>query len=451
MATKASTFKEFYGETFMERVNKMDPKEIARRPGVKALWEKGMFWSLAHRRTFKYPRGISFPKDVFWEYEKTKEIVPLNEVETALLCWAAIGTNGLILNDIPIEGSAAHSSFEARVVPSGDNVWYGHLIFNNDDGIFLYTPHVPTRVVEIEKQEDMETIFRAFKEGITQISDEPIRIGPGSEVALGYMETFTFKPGQVQFFPIMETNLALMNYLMAEFNLNDPKMRNQPIDDLTGKPMGVQKWIDNGYLQGFPIPLGMYEISGITAAGAFGGIMNQNIQLAAAAMGLGTYIYSGVNPVIIMGGTPAMRGLGFRFASDKQGFMYPVGIDGLFGAHLPPNFSVDEAVDDYYNMRWGPGGRYNPRVKEGDEVMYTGFNPKPRAVHRPFKDNEKYIEAHNKPQDKPLIVQPCSPESLQITKDVLHYIYDTYGRIPRSVDPYPIHLCLRTASPTYRR
>ena len=63
MTNKVLTFKEYYGESFMERVQKMDPKEVVKRPEVKALWDKGLFWALSHRRSFKYPRGIPFPKD----------------------------------------------------------------------------------------------------------------------------------------------------------------------------------------------------------------------------------------------------------------------------------------------------------------------------------------------------------------------------------------------------
>ena len=70
----------------IENIKQMDPKECARRPEVKALWDKGLFWSLSHRRSHRYPRGAKFPQDGFWEYENVKEPVPLNEVELALLC-----------------------------------------------------------------------------------------------------------------------------------------------------------------------------------------------------------------------------------------------------------------------------------------------------------------------------------------------------------------------------
>jgi len=45
-------------------------------------------------------------------------------------------------------------------------------------------------------------------------------------------------------------------------------------------------------------------------------------------------------------------------------------------------------------MKFKPDyGRYSPEVKEGGEVIYRGFDSNPRAVHRPFKDAEKYTAA----------------------------------------------------------
>ena len=125
--------------TFIEKVKNMNPREIASRPEVKALWGKSLFWSLAHRRSFKYALGAQMPKDDFFDYKSDKEPVPLTEVELALLCWAGAGTNGLIRNDVSFaQNACTHPWFEGRVYPSACNVWYAHLIFANDDGVFLY-------------------------------------------------------------------------------------------------------------------------------------------------------------------------------------------------------------------------------------------------------------------------------------------------------------------------
>lgn len=419
--------------SFMEEIQKMDPKEIANRPEVKALWEKPSFlWSLSHRRSYKYPRGIPFPKDGYFDYKKVKEVVPLTAVETAILCWAGAGTNGIIRNDVPLPGASLHQSFEGRVTPVGDNVWWRYLMFANDDGVFLYTPHVPTKPVEIETQEDIEIIFRAFKEGVTQINDENLSEKlhiPSIMAVFGVNQDFTFRPGVTMFFPLVETTIREINFLFLGSHQGPPENRRIILDDATGEPAGVQKWVDNGWLKGFRLPLSMFEAAIVNSSATLSACAMQNLGLCATAMGMGSYPYSGYNPMVLMGGTPLMKGFSLRFASDKRGFPYPIGIDGLIESHMPPYMSMDEAVDDMYNMRWGPDGRYNPAVKEGDKSMYPGLFPQqPRAVHRAVTDPDKYCEI--------AMGGAFSPECVQYVKDFCNYIYNTYGRMPKAVDPY---------------
>jgi hypothetical protein len=230
----------------MERIKAMDPKGCAGSSEVKALWDKSLFWSLAHRRSYKYPIGTPFPKDGFWDYNKVKKPVPLTEVELALLCWAAAGTNGIIRNDVSfVQFATTHQSFEGRTTPDAANMWYRYLLFSNDDGIFYYKPHVPTRNVEIENQADMEIIFRAFKEGITQISDQPIRVDEKSKAVMYPNSFFGFKPGTTVFFSITEIAIKELNNIILAANSDDMHDRKILIDDQTGKPCGVQKRIDN--------------------------------------------------------------------------------------------------------------------------------------------------------------------------------------------------------------
>lgn len=409
--------------TFMERVKRMKPKEIASRPEVKAFWDKGLCWSLAHRRSFKYPLGVKLPKDDFFDYETKKEPVPLTEVELALLCWAGAGTNGLMRNDLSFaQGACTHPWFEGRVYPSPCAVWYYHLIFCNDDGIFLYRPHVPTKIVEIEGQPDMAVIFRAFREGLVQLSDRQMQVPENSPAVSFINKPFAFKPGVTTFFPICDVTAEYLNLYLL--NADDDKRRLW--DDELGKPAGIQKWIDNGYLTGGIMPMSFAEYRTMLACYTSCGCIIQNLTLAAAAMGLGGHPMTGVTMPMLMGATPVMRGLGFRFASDKKGNPYPVGIDGVIESHLPPYMSMDEAVEDVWNMKYKPGsGCYSPAVKEGDEVIYTGFDPKPRALYRPFKDVERYCS----------LARVQKPEAVQVAKDAANYVYDTYGRFPKTVDP----------------
>jgi hypothetical protein len=337
--------------------------------------------------------------------------------------------------DLYTHSGAGQEWFERRTFSHGGYGAHGYLVFNNDDGVFIYTPHVPTKMVEIEKQEDMEIIFRAFKEGITRIG-EPIRGGVDAPFnRVEFMGRQSFQPGQVQFFPACDTVINLLHTLSNLLNNSDPKQRTPPIDELNGKLMCAQHWVDDGYLQGIPMPWAWLELKIISGGGELAAMMMQNIDLVAAAMGLGAYKYTNVLMPVLLGGTPAMRGIGFRFSSDKKGFMYPVGIDGQFSAHAPPALSLDDAADTYYRLCWGPEGRSRPWVKEGDEVLDPAFSPKPRAVHRPFKDSEGFLKVLSSYPEEMPGCGPYTPESRQIIREIFHYLYDTYGRVPRTAEP----------------
>jgi hypothetical protein len=419
--------------TLMEKVRAMNPEEIAQRPSVRAFWEKSLCWSLSHRRSFKYPVGAELPRDDFFDYQsKKKEPVPLTEVELALLCWAGAGSNGLIRNDRTFgQHACTHPWFEGRVYPSACNVWYAHLLFANDEGVFLYKPHVPTKVVEIETQQDMAIIFKAFQEGLVQLSDASIWVTERSkpkpseksrEKHTSFGSEFLFMPGVTNFFPVVDITAEMINVLLMLYGTG-----TFLFDEETGRAAGVQKWSDRGILNEERLPLRLYETGGIQLLIAHQFYIHQNLLLCAAAMGLGGYVTGGgYNAFTLLSETLARGGNGFRFAKDKHGYAYPVGIDGVIETHMPPYMTMDDAVQDLWNVKFKKGyGRYNTEVKNGDRVMYHGFDPNPRAVHRPFLDPEKYTRA--------AWLEPI--EAVEIAKDVANYIYDTYGRFPRLFNP----------------
>jgi len=318
-----------------------------------------------------------------------------------------------------------HPWFEGRVYPSSCNVWYAHLLFANDDGIFLYRPHVPTKPVEIETQEDMQVIFKAFKEGVIQLTDKPMRVTDDLPITLkpqNVGKEFMFQPGVTTFFVLVDVTVQMINlYQLVQFH------GIQIIDEEAGRPAGIQKWIDNGYLGEKKLPLRVVEVGRLLSCNAHGYMIHQNLNLCTAAMGLGGNVTAGgYISLMLMNDTLAKSGRGFRFAVDKSDNSYPVGIDGIIETHCPPYMSMDDAVEDVWAMKFKPGyGRYSPEIKEGNKVIYRGFDPEPREVYRPFKNAEKYNVA----------ATPKSSEGLQIAKDIANYIYDTYGRFPKLYNP----------------
>ncbi len=108
------------------------------------------------------------------------------------------------------------------------------------------------------------------------------------------------------------------------------------------------------------------------------------------------------------------RGLGFRFETPETGpaagFPYPVGRDGIFESHHPHYFgSMDDAVDDVIERKWGAEGIFNPR----------------NAERAPYK----------RPGQMEQEIPRTDPAVIQCTKDILNAVWRKYGRFPATVDP----------------
>jgi len=177
-------------------------------------------------------------------------------------------------------------------------------------------------------------------------------------------------PGQVLFFPIIDVTWEYINFLFLSFGDEHYQM----VDDKTGKPAGVGKWVDNGFLSGAPVPISMLELLVFNVCVASGHYMAQNIDLARAALGLGGYVWGGYLSLILLGGTPLTTGLGLRFGTGKDGMPTALGKDGYVESLTPPYVKdMDEAVDRVVELKFGSGGLFSP--ERGDYRLHEGLLP----------------------------------------------------------------------------
>jgi len=166
------------------------------------------------------------------------------------------------------------------------------------------------------------------------------------------------------------------------------------------------------------VPLQLLEQKLLVSCSLSAAFMIQNLLLMAEAMGLGGMPFGGFNPLIIMGGTPICRGLGFHWITTKKGELNPIGIDGVFESYCPPYWeNMSSPVDALVNEKYGPGGTYTP---ETDRT--------------PLLDQELAAKRAEKVPE----------EVIQCTKDLCTYIYENYGRFPGTVDTMsiPISACI---------
>lgn len=367
------------------------------------VWQYPLFEALARRRVHRFGLGYDL-KDVPFPYRSEKTPIPLSELETALLCWAGHGVNGLSLGDLDVLLNTM-LAWSGRTHSNPCNDQHVDLMFNNDEGTFLYRPRDATKLIEIETSEEREKILTIFKEDAVKIGDGRLDLPPASMLSANVWDTN--RPGQTVFFPVVNVTYEYINFLLTRFG----DRRIPIIDDGTGKPAGIQKWIDNGFLNGPPMTMRIFENWVMNAIAANSFFIVQNINLTCASMGLGCIVYTGILPLVVMGGTPMTKGLSFRFVTGKDGMPTAVGKDGYIEGLCPPYVNMDEAVDRVIDLKFGPGGLFS--------TDYSGKVPW-REPNIPTK------------------VPKCSEEEVACTKAYCNYVYETYRRFPASVDAIQI-------------
>jgi hypothetical protein len=374
------------------------------RKEVRELFEYPLLKAMACRRTRRFPLGCEMAEGTLTHTSKNPP-VPLNDVETAILCWAGAGITGTITGDMPtndVQGGM-WTSWTGRTTPYMCNVHNMKLLFTNDEGLFVYDPKGATKAVEIETEEDWEKIGTYFTRDTIKLSDGRFEMIPDALVRAVHWNTN--KPGTTIFMPIIELSEEFLNSLTTAFMGEGYRV----FDDIKGGgPAGIKKWIDNGTLKGVEAPLSTLEhtIFVMNLAAPFHAL--QNMQLVAEAMGLGSIIMTGYIGLIIL------QNLGFRYNEAKEGSgailnLNPVGLDGVFESYQPPYYkTMDDAVDAFMEKRFGSNGILTSN--------YSGVVP--------YKDWKKVQPGYLVP----------SKEVIQIVKDYCNYIFDTFGRFPATLD-----------------
>jgi hypothetical protein len=133
----------------------------------------------------------------------------------------------------------------------------------------------------------------------------------------------------------------------------------------------------------------------------------QNILLMAQAMGLGAFPFGGFSSIIVMGGAPICKGLGFHFISDNKGIPRPIGIDGVLEGFCPPYRSMDDAVESVIRERFGFGQVFS------EECALS-----------PLLDQKAFAAG----------VDQIPEDVVQCVKDLCNYIYNRYNVFPASVN-----------------
>jgi len=378
---------------------------IADRDEVKQVFKYPILEAIARRRSRRFPLGCTLP-DGAMQYASQKPPVPLNDIETAILCWSGAGITGSITGDLSTKiGGSAFGTWVGRATPYPSNVHNAKLFFTNDSGTFVYDPKKATKPVEIDTEADREKIMTYYQEDCVKVLDERVEFVP--RALLGVMHWNTNQPGTTVFIPIIDQSEEYINFLLAIFEVEG--FGYKLFDDMKGQSAGLQQWIDSGKLRGPQVSLASFENSLTLSDLAPAYLILENIHLVAEAMGLGSVMFGGYTGQIMLGITPMSKGLGFRAQIGKDGRPNPVGLDKIFEAYCPPYYKdMNEAVDAFVDKKFGRGGSHTAEYK--GTTSFKNWKTIQSDFHIPSKT------------------------SIDQVKAICTYVYETYGRFPATVD-----------------
>jgi len=362
------------------------------------------------RRSRRFARGTTIP-DGPLAYASKQEAAPLTDLEQMLLLTTVSGNTGwsnLIpynrnyLPNIPNYSAASGG----RTFPSAAGFHTTDIFFTDDKGVYYFPTRDMPSAAALENTDgtDLSAYLSEHRKRIVKLSDGRLNIPASSDHMEMHNEWCANVPGSTLIIPVAD--LAQHHILNLCYLVQNGACI---FDDTKGKPIpGMDKFkalvdVDNAYPMSFVDQMSLQEVTVEASTACYSGM------LMLQAMGLGGWMYGGINPFSILGasGDSKVPGLGFSFGTDDRWPLPNVtGLPGVFEGHCPPHFpDMRTAVDAVINRKFGTGGPFNPDAAG------------------PYKDNKAVRGAG----------APHSEEFRRCVALMAQYIYDEYGRFPASV------------------
>lgn len=379
--------------------------------GIEEALRFPLFEALMGRRARRFSMGASIP-DGALAFTSRHAPEPLSELERMLVLIAATGNTGwnyLITRNARYAPFLSNYSAAAggRTFPSAAGFHTSETFFTDDDGVYFLPTRDAPRLVEPGDDAApiaLDALLEAHRGRIRKLADGRIDIPPVEPHMDGHNTWCVNRPGSLLVIPVADLAQHLIA-VMCFFVQNGYCL----FDDVNRRPIpGLERYrhmvdLDN------PVPLTYAEQATLAEAtvelgtGCFAGM------LALQAMGLGGWMFDGMDRHSVLGasGDPQVRGLGFRYdTDDRWSLPNPTGLAGVFEGHCPPHYpDMRSAVEAFAQRKFGPGGPFDPQTPG------------------PWKDNPRVRGG----------AEPHSEEFKDCVSTMAQYVYDTFGKFPGTV------------------
>jgi hypothetical protein len=379
-------------------------------PGLNDALKFPLVEALFGRRSRRFYYGAEIPDGLF-AYKSKHDPLPLTELEQMMVLTAAGGNTGWHNLIMRAARYAPHLSNYAcspggRTFPSAAGFHTSELFFTNDEGVYFFETRDAPELTERGKSGlfNVEDQLKAHRARIRKIADGRLKIPTEVPYVEPHNTWVLNHPGTLLVIPVGDLAqhvLAGLCYYAQNGVCFYDDVHGTKINGLDG----FRDLVDAD--KPFPLTfLEMWSLAELTtelSTACFAGT------LMLQAMGLGGWMFDGMDPLAVLGasGNSQAPGLGFRYDTNELWPLpNPTGLPGVFEGHTPPHYSdMRQAVDAIVARKFGPGGPFH-----ADTPGYYKETAKVRSsaqVH-----SEKFKE--------------CVALQAQ-------YIYDSFGKFPGTV------------------
>ncbi|HSP48447.1 MAG TPA: hypothetical protein VLN47_10275 [Clostridiaceae bacterium] len=378
--------------------------------GYRDMMEFSLVDALMGRRARRFFRGAEIPDGVF-AYKSNYRHEPLTEEEKFLVIAACGGNTSWHHMIYRGEIYAPHLSNYAgaaggRTFPSAAGFHTSMTFFTDDDGVYVLENRDAPAFAErsADGTLDFEAMVDDVKKRTRKIQDGRLMLPTRTPCLEAHNTWVVNHPGSLLVIPVGDVAqhviLGLCYMLQNKFLL---------YDDLNRRAVpGLEKYAHLS-IEGNIWPLSFVEQLALTEVGVELSTSCYAGALMLNAMGLGGWMFDGVDPFTTFGANedPDAKGLGFSFDM-KEDWAYPnfTGLKGIMEATCPPNYpDMRAAVLEVVRRKFGPGGPFH------------GETP------GPWKDSAKVRTA----------AQVHNEEFIDCVTLQAQYILDTFGKFPGTV------------------
>jgi hypothetical protein len=333
-------------------------------PGFKDMLGFGLVEALLGRRSRRFFMGAEILDGVF-AYKSEHEPVPLSELEKLLVVAACGGNTGWHNMIYRAQRYAPHLSNYAaaaggRTFPSAAGFHTSMTFFTDDTGVYVLNnrgaPASADRAADGAL--DLDAVVQSMQRHIIKLQDGRLRLPAEVPFVEAHNTWVANKPGTLLVIPVAD--LAQHVLLMLCYMLQNGLVL---FDDIHKRAVpGIDRFknivdVNNVWPITFVEQVSLAEVSVEMSTSCYAG------SLMLQAMGLGGWLFDGIDPFSVLGasGVAGVDGLGFRYDSDERWpYPNPTGLTGVMEAFCPPYYEdMRAAVDALCDRKFGKGGPFN--------------------------------------------------------------------------------------------